>query len=525
VRTRPSVLGLIAALAAALAAGCDGPRSRLPARGDDGANPPAVEPWESCPPGGLGAREGPRTYEDDPVIPVRKRAWEEARGGEEAAKPHIRARLAGWPERLLIDGATLPRDDRAFLERVARDTWRGLAALTDREHGLPVDHVRLADPDTHVGDYTNVTNVGLHLVAAVAAHELGLVPRPEAVAHVGRMLDTLDGLERHRGFLFNYYDTTSLERTSNFLSFLDSAWLTAGLMVVRATFPELHARCSDWIDRTDYGFFYDAARRQMHHGYFVHRRAFSRYHYGVLYTEARLAALIAIGKGDVSPDVWLDMVRTYSAECAAQSRPPRGWRRTRVGGRELWTGYYEWRGARYVPSWGGSMFEALMPALVVDERRHAPQSLGANNRVHAVVQRRYALEELGYPVWGLSPSATPHRPGYEEYGVRVLGALGYPAGAVTPHAAALALLATPDAALANLRRIAERYDAYGDFGFYDALDPLSGEVARTYLTLDQAMVLIAAANHLTGGAIQKRFASDPIARRALPVIGAERFFD
>src|SRR6266481_3018307 len=86
------------------------------------------------------------TSEDDPVDLPRKRAWEASFGGKEAARPQVRARLAGWPARAVVDPSSLPSNDRAFLERVAADTWRGLAALTDRENGLPVDHVRLAAP-------------------------------------------------------------------------------------------------------------------------------------------------------------------------------------------------------------------------------------------------------------------------------------------------------------------------------------------------------------------------------------------
>jgi hypothetical protein len=90
-----------------------------------------------------------------------------------------------------------------------------------------------------LGDYVNVSTIGLHLLAIVAARELGLVTDAEAVARTTAVLDTLDRLERHGGFFFNYYDTTSLERTSHLLSFVDSAWLTAGLMVVRTAFPVL----------------------------------------------------------------------------------------------------------------------------------------------------------------------------------------------------------------------------------------------------------------------------------------------
>jgi hypothetical protein len=471
----------------------------------------------------VGGRVEPGAH--DVVVPVRKKAWEATFGGEVAARPHVRARLSGWPATALVDRATLPTTDEAFLARLARDTWRGLEAFTDREHHLPVDNVRLGPGEPRVGDYTNVTSVGLDLIAIVAAYELELIPRADAVARVTDVLDVLDGLETHDGFFFNYYDTTSLERTSNLVSFVDSSWLTAGLMVVRTTFEELAPRCTALIERTNYRFFYDEARGLMAHGYWTQLGERSRYHYGVLYAESRLGSLIAIGKGDVPPAHWFRMTRTFAAGCKWQSRKPHGRRRKEAFGERYVGGWYEWDGARYVPSWGGSMFEALMPTLVVDEPRWAPKSLGANDAVHVDVQRRWALDVLGYPVWGMSPSATPAGAGYGEYGVSVLGSLGYQGGAVTPHAAALALAVAPAEAAANLRELARRYDVYGEYGFYDAVNPPSGVVARAYLALDQAMILISAANRLKNGCIQKRFAADPIAQRAFPVLGEERFFD
>jgi hypothetical protein len=128
------------------------------------------------------------------------------------------------------------------------------------------------------------------------------------------------------------------------------------------------------------------------------------------------------------------------------------------------------------------------------------------------------------PVWGSSPSRNPDGQ-YREYGVPALGVRGYESGVVTPHAAALALAVTPREAIANLRRLVELYDIYGEYGLYDAVDPHSGRVARDYLALDQAMILVALANHLKPHSIQNLFAADPIAQRALPNLAAERFFD
>ncbi len=488
----------------------------------------AGESGQGLAPGSL----GPEPWVSDPVDTPRKRAWEEGLGGKEAARAHVQARLLGWPTRLLADRAALPADDRAFLERVASDTWRGIEAFSDRENGLPVDHVHFppgaVDGEAaSVGDYAGITSIGLHLVAIVAAHELGLIPGSRALEHVRRVLETLGQLATFRGFHYNFYDTTSLEPTSHFVSFVDSAWLTVGLLVVRNAFPEVADVATPLVDQMDYDFFYDPTLDLMSHGYYVDPGWRSRYHYGVLFAESRVGSLVAIGKGEAPERHWFTMIRTLPAECDWQESTPVARRMKILRGVEFMGGCYEWGGERFVPSWGGSMFEALMPRLVLDEGALAPKSLGRNGEQHAKLQRLYATEALRLPVWGMSPSAVPSPNGYVygEHGVNVLGSWGYQPGIVTPHASALALAVTPGEATRNLRTLAERYDLYGEFGFYDAVDPRSGAVAYDYVSLDQSMLFIALANHLKDGCIQKRFAADPIVQAALPVIADEDFFD
>jgi hypothetical protein len=466
----------------------------------------------------------------DPVLAPKKKAWEESLGGAVAARPHLRERLSGWPQQLLIDPHTLPSEEREFLYRLALDTWRGIDAFTDKEHGLPIDRVHfaggsVAPEDAAIGDYASVTDIGFHLIAIVAAHDLQFINREDALARLRLALTSLERMESHQGFYYNYYDTTTLERTSHFISFVDSSWLTAGLMTVRMAFPEIAQRCSRLIEQGDYGFFYDEFWNFMSHGFYVNLGARAPYHYGALYSEARLGSLIAIGKGEAPEAHWFAMARTFPNEYTWQAHQPLNRREKSAQGFRWIGGYYQWRDYRYVPSWGGSLFEALMPTLLLDEQRYAPASLGSNGRIHTEIQRRYALEDLGYPVWGMSPSSVPGSGHYAEFGVHFLGALGYAEGVVTPHAAALALLTEPEAATANLRQLARLYPVYGDFGFYDALDPKSGQVAYQYLSLDQAMILIALANHLQDHAVQKHFAADPIMERVLPLIGFENFFD
>jgi hypothetical protein len=473
---------------------------------------------------------GPRVSD---VVPTpAKQAWEVALGGPATVQARLQARLTGWPQVGLVVPHMLPTDGTAFLWRLARDTWRGLVAMADRPSGLPIDHLHFRHPavalhDATIGDYTNITSIGLQLIAMAAAHAAGLVAEPEVVTMLGRTLTTLERLETFAGFFYNYYDTTSLERSSHDISFVDSAWLTAGLIVVRNAFPVLSERCTQLINQSHYRLFLDPLYEVMFQGYHVNLARPAAFHYGLLYTEARLGSLIAIGKGDVPAAHWFKLYRTLpnTLEYAWQSQPPLN-RLTKHTWDQLYVGgYYEWRGLQFVPSWGGSMFEALMPSLVLDELRYAPASLGLNDRMHAVIQQRYALEKLGYPVWGLSSSASPVTGAYGEYGVKPLGTRGYAAGAVTPHAAALALVVIPEAAITNLRQLAQLYPIYGDFGFYDSVDPVSGQVAYQYLYLGQAMLFIAVVNHLTEYAVHRLFSADPIIQRVLPLLRAEHFFD
>jgi len=461
---------------------------------------------------------------DRPTTP-RKREWVARHGGAEAVQAALRQRALALPRGDTSEIAQLPAESAAFLRRLASDTWRGLDGLRDRHSGLPFDTVTIAEPSEknalHISDYTTVTNIGLYLVAVVAARELGFIDAAGATARAEQILATLEALETHEGFFFNYYDTTSRERSSDFVSFVDSSWLAAALIVLRNAVPEVAPRASALFERSDFAFFYDPNTGLMSHGSFTHLDRLSPYHYGLLYTEARLGSLIAIGKGDVPTQHWYRVQRVLPPACDWQSQLPQSLPAVVEDGVEVERGVYVWRESTFVPSWGGSMFEALMPLLLLDEPHLAPASFGRNAQAHVHIQRTWR-DDAG--PWGWSPSRTP-RGGYREFGVPALGIRGYPDDVIAPYAAALALLVEPAAAAENLRRLAALDGLYGEFGFYDAVEANSGRVARAYLALDQAMTLIALANQLENGVVQEYFAADPVVRAVVPLLARERFFE
>ena len=475
-------------------------------------------------------------------FPPRKKEKTETKiEGLEFAKFLI-GRLGGFPEKTVVK-KEFPADDREFLMEVAKDTWRFFNEIVDQEHGLPLDTIQLAPEGDKafgegmwVGDYTNVTNIGVYLMCLVSAHDLGFITREEAVARIQKTMNTLETLEYHSsGFPFNYYDTTTAERTSYFVSLVDSGWLIAGLYVVKNAFPEeLTAQADKLINRGDLSFFYDPVERQMFHGYYQHLEVYSDYHYGVFYTEPRATSYIAIARGEVPKEHWFGgLIRTFPPEYGWQGQTPKGRVEKTALGLNYLGGYYEWNDMKFVPSWGGSAFEALMPTLILNEKELAPEGLGLNDKLHVQGQIRFAMEEKGFPVWGMSPSSMPEG-GYSEYGAKPFGSKGYKAGVVTPHASVLSLEFAPQEVISNLRKLIELYDIYGEYGFYDAVtvepqkdNPKStvGLIARKYLSLDQGMIFVALNNYLSDGAIRKRFHADPVMKKGEELLTAEKLFE
>jgi hypothetical protein len=191
----------------------------------------------------------------------------------------------------------------------------------------------------------------------------------------------------------------------------------------------------------------------------------------------------------------------------------------------VWEGHYVYPGTNltFVPTYAGGMFEGLMANLVVPETTWGPHSLGLDDLRWPQVQIKYATQVLHYPVWGISPSSTADDTGgYGGFGVEGL-AFGAGEGlalcntcatetTVSPHASAIALPILPQQAYDNLENLRSLYpDIYtSDGGFYDAVNPTTTKVGHRRLVLDQSMIMAGIDDAVNDGALQKRFAADPI---------------
>ena len=242
----------------------------------------------------------------------------------------------------------------------------------------------------------------------------------------------------------------------------------------------------------EFGFLLDPDRKLLSIGYRVAEGTLDPSCYDLLASEARLASFVAIAKGDVPARHWFRLGRAV----------------TPIG-----------RGVALL-SWSGSIFEYLMPSLVM--RAPAGSLLEQTSRLVVRRQMTYGAA-LGVP-WGISESAYNVRDleltyQYSNFGVPGLGlkrGLGENA-VVAPYATALAAMVDPGAAARNFARLAA-LGAHGRYGFYEALDytrtrlPEGKEVAivRAFMAHHQGMTVVAIANGLLDGRMRARFHAEPI---------------
>jgi cyclic beta-1,2-glucan synthetase len=265
---------------------------------------------------------------------------------------------------------------------------------------------------------------------------------------------------------------------------------------------EMALHCRELGD-IEFEFLYDNCRRLLAIGYDVgeHRRDSS--FYDLLASEARVASFVAIAQGKLPQDNWFSLGRLL----------------TSYGGKTA------------LVSWSGSMFEYLMPLLIMPTYEHTL----LDETYRAVVDRqiRYGRER-GVP-WGVSESGYNKTDAQLNYQYSAFGVpgMGLKRGlandlVIAPYATVMALMVDPKSSCTNLRRLADE-KRLGAYGFYEAIDYTASRLppdqtsvtVKSFMAHHQGMSFLSLAYILLDRPMQRRFESDP-AFRATDLLLQER---
>ncbi len=256
------------------------------------------------------------------------------------------------------------------------------------------------------------------------------------------------------------------------------------------------AKQSDVLAAMDFTFLFDPALDLFSTGFNVaeHRRDLGCY--DLLASEARLCSYVAVALGQVPQDHWFSMGRLLVAA----------------------------QGAPILISWSGSMFEYLMPLLVMPSYENTL----LNYTCKAAVQQQIEYGELRGVPWGISESGYNRTDVHLNYQYRAFGVpgLGLKRGlaedlVIAPYASAMALMVAPVEACENLQRLALEGCA-GAYGFYEAVDYTptrlppgeSSAIVRSFMAHHQGMSLLALDNLLHGNPMLRRFMACPMLKAA-----------
>jgi len=390
---------------------------------------------------------------------------------------------------------------RENVRKLALATWHFFedAVGPDTLH-LPPDNIQL-DPFKGPAMRTSPTNMGLYLLSCAAALEMGFITHAQMAERMDHTLNTMETMEKWHGHFYNWYDLhTGAPLPPRFISTVDSGNLAGCLFACAqlcrkrlSHLPDLYRNLPSRLDALFYAMefapLYDRKRDLFHIGYDADHRRLTPAHYDLMASEARITSYVAVMTKQVP-------IRHFAALN----------RKTVQAG-----------GGPALLSWGGTMFEYLMPALLLP---HLPGTLLGESCKNAIRAQMsipphlpFGVSESGY--WAFDPDMNYQ---YRAFGLPVLAQSGETEGQViAPYASMLALPFFPRAAAANLHKM-QRLGWQDEHGLYEAADytpqQMDGtpRLVKSHMAHHQGMILCAACNALTKGSLIRAFMAPPIAQ-------------
>lgn len=401
------------------------------------------------------------------------------------------------------------RRTRAFFRENAVRSWRFFADNVGRSTNfLPPDNYQIS-PEERTAMRTSPTNIGMYLLSVLAARDFGVITSGELCRRTLETAETLSGLLKWKGHLYNWYDIGTLAVTGEpVISSVDSGNLAVSIVTLCEGMKEyafeepalvgVVQKYEKLLGEMDFSALYDAERGIFPVVYDVGNGKFSESGYDVFMSEARLTSYYAVAKGQVPAEHYYIPYRRF---CAG-------------------------RGSRGLYSWSGTAFEYFMPALFLPTEKRSVTDMGLsfafeaqkNAAVKRFIRGRYVS------LFGVSESQYFGFDSMMNYQYRAFGAdslsldpMSAGEEVISPYSAMIMAPCGAGSVAGDLRAM-KRLGAYGKYGFYEAIDfspkRVGGgyAVIKSYMSHHTGMAMIAAANVCFDGIFVRRFMRDPSMR-------------
>jgi cyclic beta-1,2-glucan synthetase len=312
--------------------------------------------------------------------------------------------------------------------------------------------------------------------------ELPAVPTLKQIALIGQIL-----LQKIISYHAADNSIEEIEWLASFRAAITEASRRAKELIL--TIEQLAAKCMN-LSTMDYDFLFDRSQNLLSVGYNAeeHRRDSS--YYDLLASEARLTTFVAIAQGKLPQESWFALGRQLTSQGATP----------------------------VLLSWSGSMFEYLMPLLVMPTYENT--LLDQTNK--AVVQKQIEYGKKRSVPWGISESGYNMVDAHLNYQYRAFGVpgIGFKRGlgedlVISPYSTMMALMVAPNEAYKNLQVLKEEgYE--GKYGFYEAIDYTTARLLRkqkrvviqSFMAHHQGMSFLSLSYLLLNRPMQQRFESE-----------------
>ncbi len=419
----------------------------------------------------------------------------------------------------------LNKSEQNYVLEIAQKTWLFFKSyLNEQTNYLPPDNYQ-DDRKPKIVMRTSSTNIGLGMLSVISSYDLGFENLENTVDLLEKMINTVSGLQKWNGHLYNWYNLNDLQPlVPRFVSSVDSGNFVGYLYVVLQFLEGLESENSKFIENkndsineninlknkqilektknlkiqinqliqnTDFTKLFDYKTNLFSVGFDVEENKLIDSYYDLLASEARQASLVAIAKKDIDVKNWYNLSRTL-------------------------TELNKYKG---LISWSGTAFEYLMPNINIPKY---PGSLLDESCKFLIMSQQEYAKKLGIP-WGISESAFNLRDLNNNYQYKAFGIpwLGLKRGlademVVSSYGSILAITDDPENVVDNLKKL-EKQGMYGKFGFYESIDFTPNRVGKnkkyenvkTYMAHHQALILLSINNLFNNNILQKRFMKNP----------------